>query len=335
MTETRDDAVLGQGEWTYRMLDGWAQMPTGWIMGDVGGVAIDANDNVYVFNRGQHPMIVFDVDGNFLRSWGEGIFTRPHGVSIGADGLIYCTDDGDHTVRVFTPEGKVTLEIGIPHRPSKKLLGQPFNRCTHTALSPKGEIYVADGYGNARIHKYSPDGKLLMSWGNFGSGDGEFNLPHNITCDPDGWVYVADRENHRVQIFDGQGRYETQWRSLHRPCGLCTEAKYNPISYIGEIGPGVAANRDYPNLGPRISIVDHNGNLLSRLGDTGLGMAPGKFLAPHGLATDSYGSIYVGEIGSSGWKQRFPDEPVPDGLVNLKKLVKVSATTRAQEESNL
>ena len=98
--------------------------------------------------------------------------------------------------------------------------GEPFHRCTHTALSPKGEIYVSDGYGNARVHKYTPDGKLLMSWGEPGTDPGEFNIVHNIVCDADGWVYVADRENHRVQVFDGNGKYETQWNNLHRPCAL-------------------------------------------------------------------------------------------------------------------
>src|ERR1035438_847988 len=83
-----------------------------------------------------------------------------------------------------------------------------------------GDIYVSDGYGNARVHRYSPDGRLLLSWGGSGTDPGEFNIAHNITCDADGWVYVADRENHRIQVFDGNGKYETQWNNLFRPCGL-------------------------------------------------------------------------------------------------------------------
>src|SRR5262249_44624302 len=90
----------------------------------------------------------------------------------------------------------------------------------HTPNSPAGELYVSDGYGNSRVHKYAPNGKLLLSWGGPGTDPGEFNIAHNISCDADGWVYVADRENHRVQVFDGNGKYETQWNNLHRPCGL-------------------------------------------------------------------------------------------------------------------
>ena len=150
----------------------------------------------------------------------------------------------------------------------------------------KGEIYVSDGYGNARVHKYSPDGKLLMSWGEPGTGEGEFNIVHNICCDADGWVYVADRENHRVEVFDGNGRYETQWKNLHRPCGLYMPYGHQPICYIGEVGPAAAVSRDIPNLGPRVSIVDHEGKLIGRFGDTPAGTELGKFLAPHGLAVE-------------------------------------------------
>ena len=153
---------------------------------------------------------------------------------------------------------------------------EPFNRCTHTALSPKGDLYVSDGYGNARVHKYSPDGKLLFSWGEPGTEPGQFNLPHNICCDDDGWVYVADRESHRVQVFDGNGRYETQWNNLHRPSGLYMPPGKCPICYIGECGPVMGVNRASPNLGPRVSIVDNKGKLLARFGDvTGAGNAPG------------------------------------------------------------
>jgi DNA-binding beta-propeller fold protein YncE len=106
-------------------------------------------------------------------------------------------------VRKCTTEGKVLLELGTPGKPAPYMSGEPFHRCTHTALSPKGEIYVSDGYGNSTVHKYSPDGKLLMSWGEPGTDPGEFNIVHNIVTDAEGWVYVADRENHRVQVFGG------------------------------------------------------------------------------------------------------------------------------------
>src|ERR1700730_382193 len=318
------ETVLGRGEYAYRVIADWAKLPEGWSFRDVAAVAVDRKDQVYVFNRGEHPMIVFDRNGNFLRSWGEGRFPRAHGLHIGPDETLYCTDDGDHTMRRCTLDGKVLLELGIPGRPAPYMSGTPFHRCTHTALSPKGEIYVADGYGNARVHKYTPDGRRLMSWGGPGTRPGQFNIVHNICCDGDGWVYVADRENHRVQIFDGNGRYETQWNNLHRPCGLCAQGDRQPIFYIGELGPSTPVNLPWPHIGPRLSIVTHDGKLLAERGDPPAGEAPGQFIAPHGLAVDSRGDIYVGEVSYTAWPQAFPDRPMPSHVRSLRKLVKAS-----------
>ena len=223
-------------------------------MGDCAAVGVDRQNRVYAFNRGEHPVAVFDAEGNLLRTWGEGVFRRPHGVHMGPDDTIWLTDDGDHTVRKCTLDGKVLMTLGVPGEPKPYMSGEPFHRCTHTALSPQGDLYVSDGYGNARIHKYTPDGKLLMSWGEPGTDPGQFNVPHNICCDPDGWLYVADRENHRVQVFDGNGKFETQWNNLHRPNGMCMAGGRDPLFYIGEGGPSGEINRDWPNIGPRVSI---------------------------------------------------------------------------------
>jgi sugar lactone lactonase YvrE len=317
--------ILGSGQFRYEVVEDWAKLPDGWSFRDVAAVATDHKDRVYVFNRGEHPMIVFDRDGNFLRSWGEGLFNRAHGIHIGPDETLYCTDDGDHTVRKCTLEGKVLLTIGIPGKPSPYMGGEPFHRCTHTALAPNGDIYISDGYGNSRIHRYSPDGKLLKSWGESGTGPGQFNIPHNLCCDPDGWIYVADRENHRVQVFDGNGKYETEWHNLHRPCGMFMESRRQPLCYIGEIGPTLPINRDVPNLGPRISIVDHKGQLVTRFGAEKAGIErPDQFVAPHGMAVDSRGDLYVGEVSFASWTQVFPDREMPKGLNTLRKLVRVA-----------
>jgi hypothetical protein len=315
--------TLGSGRFAYRVLEGWGQLPDGWSLKEVAAVAVDRKDRVYVFNRGEHPMVVFDREGNFLRSWGEGLFPRAHGLHIGPDESLYCTDDGDHTVRKCTLDGKILLELGIPGKPAPYMSGEPFHRCTHTALSPKGEIYVSDGYGNARVHKYSPDGKLLTSWGEPGTDPGQFNIVHNICCDAEGWVYVADRENHRVQVFDGNGKYETQWNNMHRPCGLYMDAGKNPLCYIGELGPAQKVNRDVPNLGPRVSITDNQGKVLARLGALHAGTAPGQFIAPHGIAVDSRGDIYVGEVSHTQFPVLWPGEPYPNPLRCLQKLERV------------
>ena len=317
--------TLGEGEHKYRVVEDWAKLPTGWDFRDVAGVGIDSKDQVYVFNRGRQPMMVFDREGNFLRSWGSDIFNRAHGLHIGPDDALYCTDDGDHTVRKITPEGKVLLEIGVPGEPAPYVSGEPFHRCTHTALSPDNHIFVSDGYGNARVHKYTPEGKLVMSWGEPGTDPGQFNIVHNIVADDDGWIYVADRENHRVQVFDTNGKYETQWNTLHRPCGLFMPRGKCPNCVIGELGPGAPVNRHMPNLGPRLSIVTNEGKLIARLGgEEGLVNKPGRFMAPHGLAMDSHGDIYVGEVSYTNWPSSFGAEPMPGYLSTMKKLEKVA-----------
>lgn len=316
--------AFGSGEFTYEVVPGWGQLPPGWRFKEIGSVGVDRSDNVYVFNRGGHPMLVFDRAGTFLRSWGEGVFSRAHGLHMGPDDTVWLTDDADHTVRQCTLEGRILLTLGIPGRPAPYMSGEPFHRCTHTALSPSGEIYVADGYGNACVHKFSPDGKPILSWGGPGSDPGEFNIVHNIACDADGWVYVADRENHRIQVFDGQGRYETQWNNLHRPCGLYMPSVKCPVCYVGELGPVMAVNRHVPNLGPRLSILDHTGRRIARIGGLHAGLGPAEFLAPHGIAVDSRGDIYVGEVSWTQWPELYPGQPMPDDLRSLHKFRKLA-----------
>ena len=314
--------LLGDGRFRFEVKADWGKLPDGWALNDVAAVAVDKQDRVYVFNRGTHPMIVFDREGNFLRSWGEGLFKRAHGLHIGPDESLYCTDDGDHTVRKCTLEGKVLLTIGIPEKPAPYMSGEPSHRCTHTALSPRGDIYISDGYGNARVHKYAPDGKLIKSWGEPGCDPGQFNIVHNICSDIDGWVYVADRENHRVQIFDGEGKYEMQWNNMHRPCALYMDTtKRDPICYVGELGPGMSVNAEAPNLGNRLDIYDKHGRRLARLGDLRAGEKPGQFIAPHGIALGSNGDIYVAEVSWTIMGQRL--QP-PRELRSLQKLKKIA-----------
>jgi hypothetical protein len=266
---TSPSVILGNGEYRYQVVGNWGELPPGYTYGDSAAVCVDSKDNVYVFTRGSHPVIVFDRNGKFLRSRGEDIgFTNAHGAAVGPDDMLYLTDDFGHAVRKCTTDGKVALTIGTPKKSAPAFSGEPFNRCTHTALSPQGDIYVSDGYANARVHKYSPDGKLLFSWGEPGTDPGQFNLVHNIACDDEGWVYVADRENHRVQVFDGNGKYEAQWHNLMRPCGLCVTRGKKPIAVIGELGPETVASltRGVRNLGPRLSVVSAKGETLARLG---------------------------------------------------------------------
>jgi len=320
---------LGSGEWTFEVHENWAKIPDEIVLGDCAAVGVDSKNNVYAFNRGDHPVAVFDKSGNLLRTWGEGVFTRPHGVHVAPDDTIWLTDDGDHTVRHCTLDGKILLTLGIPGKPAPFMSGEPFHRCTHTALSPQCDrLYISDGYGNARIHKYTVDGKLEKSWGESGTDPGQFNIAHNICCDPAGWVYLADRENHRVQVFDGNGKYETQWNNLHRPNGMCLGPKgahgTDPLCYIGEGGPAGEINKDWPNIGARVSIHTLKGKVVARLGKPHGGMGPGQFTSPHGIAVDNSGNIYVGELTGRSWS-RFSKDPVPKKLRVIHKLAKIAA----------
>jgi len=320
---------LGGGEWSFEVNEDWARIPGEIVLGDCAAVGVDSRDNVYAFNRGDHPIAVFDKDGNLLRTWGEGVFTRPHGVHVAPDDTIWLTDDGDHTVRHCTLDGKVLLTLGIPGKPAPFMSGEPFHRCTHTALSPQADrLYISDGYGNARIHKYTVDGKLLKSWGEAGTDPGQFNIAHNICCDPQGWVYLADRENHRVQVFDGNGKWEAQWNNLHRPNGMCLSHAgghgHDPLCYIGEGGPQGEINKDWPNIGPRVSIHTLQGKVVARLGKAHGGILPGQFTSPHGIAVDSQGNIFVGELSGRSWS-RFSTEPMPAKRRVIHRLRKVAA----------
>ena len=313
---------LGTGDLTYEASGSdWGNLPEGWTYKEATAVAVDSKDNVFVFNRGGHPMIVFDSDGNLLRTWGEGLFTSPHGVTIGPDDSVYCTDNRDHTVRKLTPEGKLLMTLGHKDKPSPKMSGEPFNTPAHLAVDRRnGDLYVADGYGNARVHKYSPDGRLLSSWGESGTGPGQFNIVHNIATDDDGWVYIADRENHRIQVFDSDGRFETQWVNLSRAAAIYVDHRGRRLAYVGEYFAGIDANSIGTQLGPRVTVFDKKGTVLARLGDESYGDEPGRFYSPHGISVDSKGDIYVAEVSWSDYGQRM--DP-PKELRSLQKLVKV------------
>jgi DNA-binding beta-propeller fold protein YncE len=288
--------VVGSSPFTYEALESWQQLPPGMTLHETPGVAVNARDEVYVLTRNtDNPVLVFDRDGNFLRTFGKGIFSdRTHAILIGPDGNVYCADDGTHTITKFSPDGELLMTIGTPGRPAPRWGGQPFNRPTQAAVSHRtGHIFVSDGYGNSRVHKFTPDGRLLLSWGEPGIDPGQFIRPHNIAVDAEDRVYVADRECHRIQVFDADGHFLTMWHNIHRPCGITIGTDGN--LYIGELN-GMGGVDDAPGLGHRVSIYSREGQLLARFGDPEEGEMPGKFIAPHGIAVDSRGDIYVGEV---------------------------------------
>ncbi len=312
---------IGTGKFTYEAHPDWARLPRGWRFLEVVDVAVDSQDRVYVFSRGEHPLMIFDREGSFLTSWGEGQFKRPHGITQGPNETLYLADDGGHAIYHFTLQGKLLMTIGTPGKAAAFMSGQPFNQPTKVARDPKtGELFISDGYGNARVHKFTGEGKYVFSWGEPGTDAGQFNLPHSVALDKDGRVFVADRENLRIQIFDRKGKFLTMWNNIHRPCGLHIAGDGDQRVYVGELAPAYPFNQNYPNIGARISIYDLQGNLLARLGDIQAGEGPHQFLAPHGLTVDSRGDIYVGEVS---WSFKGKNLTPPRELPTFRKLVKV------------
>lgn len=308
------DVLIGKGSFRYRVESSWSKFPGDSIFGEAVAVACDAEDRVFVFFRGPQPVQAFEPDGKLLTTWGEGLFARPHGLFIGPDNTVYCTDDFDHTVRAFSSQGQLLWTLGTSGRPSDtgatstdyrtiQRAGPPFHFPTNLAVGPTGEFYVTDGYGNARVHRFSSDGKLLQSWGEPGSGPGQFHLPHGLAVSADGTVYVADRENSRVQIFNAHGVYQGEWTDVARPCQIAIDRE--GWIYVAEVGfhagrwPGTGlAEPGAP--GGRVSIFDSSGNLLARWGGGKNPCALGDFFAPHGIAVDSQGNVYVAEVVLSG-----------------------------------
>ncbi len=304
--------VVGSGKFVYEAVVGWEQLPAGWSFYEAVGVACDSQDRVFVFNRGEHPVIVFDRDGKYLYSWGEGTITRAHGIWIGPDDSVYLSDDEGHYVKKFTPEGKLLLTLGtgkpsdtgitgIDYRTIKRR-GGPFNLPTNLALGPNGEMYISDGYGNAAVHKFSPDGKLLLSWGEPGSKPGQFNLPHGIGVDSQGVVFVADRENSRLQLFSPDGKFLEEWTDMVRPCEVFLDPEDNVfVAELGLRGGMFPWMKPDPNsTGGRVSIFNRAGKLQCRFGGGDNPCAPGDFFTPHDVWIDSQGSLYVGEVTMSG-----------------------------------
>jgi DNA-binding beta-propeller fold protein YncE len=291
-------------------VEGWEQLPAGLSHRDVAGVAVDKNDRVYLATRVRSCIFVYERDGTFVRTWGEGMFTdRLHGITAHPDGTLFVVDDAGHSVRHFTADGKELAPIGPMGKPSDTgydgsnlatvtRSAGPYNRPTNIAVAPNGDLYVSDGYGNARVHHFSPDGKLISSWGEPGTAAGQFMISHGICVLPDGRVLVADRENDRIQVFDPTGTFLAEWTDIQRPTHLVLGP--DGLLYVAELwwrkglktpkGEEVASDRY-----GRISVVDRDGRALARYG----GGAPNtrrNFTAPHGIAVDSRGDVYVAEV---------------------------------------
>ena len=274
----------------YRVVENWAQLPNGWNFGECSGVDVDKNDNVWVFNRGAHPVMQFDKNGKLLQAWTEVPVKSSHGIRVDADGNIWTIDVEAHRIVKFTPQGKVMMMIGgVGGAPGKEDSKDAFNRPTDVIFAPNGDFFISDGYVNSRVIKFTKDGDYLTQWGKKGTNDGEFNLVHDVALDSHGRLYVADRNNQRVQVFDQTGQFIAKWTDLGSPWGLYYVGRENAL-YMCD------------GLNDRILKLNTDGQIQGVLGSHG--KIPGKLDFPHNLAVDSTGAIYVAEI--KNWRvQKF------------------------------
>ena len=328
---------LGSGTLIFDVEEGWAKLPQGWNFKECADVAVNSKDRVYAFNRGAHPVIVFDEKGKVLDTWGEGIFERPHGMFVAPDDTLYCADDFGHALYHLSPAGEMLATMGTPGRPSDtgvsgfdyrtmKQAAGPFNGPTNAAVAPDGTLYVSDGYCNARIHKYAPGGELLYSWGEPGDGPGQFAVPHDVGIARDGTVFVCDRENTRLQLFSPEGEFLEQWTDVARPCNLMFDQDDN--IYVAEVGfqMGMFNGKEFPDHDPvpaRVSVFNRDGRLLARWGAGQYGK-PGHFFAAHGIAVSGRGDVYVGEVRPNvyGTHANMNSPRPPDGTPVLQKFVR-------------
>jgi sugar lactone lactonase YvrE len=321
----------------YELVDAWEKLPDDLHHGDVAGVGVDSQDRVFLLTRRDERVIVYDRDGTFLAAWGEDLFTaRPHGLTVAPDDTLYCVDEGQQVVYHLTSDGSLLDTLGTPGVSSDTGYdgsslasvvrgGPPFNKPTNLAVAPSGDLYVSDGYGNARVHRFSSDGHLIQSWGEPGSGVGQFNLVHGIAITRDGRVMVADRENDRIQAFSADGDYLAEWTDVQRPTNIALDMAGNV--YVSELWrrPGEESLR----LGPtrddrpgRVSIYDSNGGVLARWGGSDPS-TPGTFIAPHDICVDSRGDMYVAEVT---WTHATSRGYAPDGSPALQKFARIRST---------
>lgn len=274
-----------------KLISEWAKLPKGMYIGECSGVATDKDDNVWVFNRGKSPILKFDKTGRLLDAWENVPVTSSHGIKVDPDGNVWTVDVGANSVKKWARDGRMLMQIGnAGGAAGTNESKDAFNKPTGIAFEPNGDFWVSDGYVNSRVVKFNKNGEFLMQiGGKKGTGDGEFDTVHDVAIDNRGRIYVADRENRRVQIFSSEGKLINKWTNLGSPWGLAYSEKESAI-YIGD---------GYNN---RIVKVNLEGQVLGTYGQ--YGKIPGRFDFIHHMAVDSSGAIYAAEI--KNWRvQKF------------------------------
>jgi sugar lactone lactonase YvrE len=261
---------------TYTRIVGWAPPPDGSNWGQVPGMTIDASGRLFVFRRAEPPVVELDADGTVLKTWGADTFAWPHGIRVDRTGYLWITDGRDRDGRgqqvfKYSRDGQLLMTLG-----TKGVAGEgpaTFNGPCDVAVAENGDIFVADGHWNGRIVKFAKDGTFIKAWGRKGSGPGEFDVPHTLVIDKRGRLLVGDRSNKRVQIFDLDGRYLTEWTHLGSPSGMfiAPDDTLYVVDYNDRKGIFIASAE--------------TGVLRQKLDDA----------VAESVAVDASGSIYVGE----------------------------------------
>ena len=267
----------------YRVVAGWPKLPEGWSFGPCSTVTVDQQDHVWIFSRGAHPVSEFDRGGKLLRSWGEGAIKQAHGIRIDAEGNVWGVDVDGQVVRKYTPDGHLLMTVGQEGKTGNNDSREAFNRPTNVAFGPNGDFYVSDGYVNSRVVHFSKDGRYIGQWGHKGTGDGEFDLVHDIVLDKRNHLLVAGRTNQRIQIFDLAGKLLGKWTDIGSPWSITYVAREDAV-YMAD------------GVNMRVVKLNRAGDVVGVLG--GPGKAPGQFDLPHGIAVDSTGAIYVTEVAN-------------------------------------
>ena len=276
----------------------WPQRPDdvsakGWVS----GLAIDAQDNIWFFRKGPDPVQVYTADGQFVRTWGKGLFVDPHPLRIDPEGNIWVADFGGHVVQKYTPEGKLLLTLGTPGESGDD--EAHFFRPTDMAITPDGDVFVTDGYGNRRIVHFNSQGRYVKSWGSYGSEPGQFVLPHAIALDSAGLLYVADRNSGRIQIFDQQGKFLDQWENIIMPWGLSINAA-DEIWVCGSSPHWWRRNGAYKEYKDQVFMRFSTDGRVRQVYSIPLGekdnLKPGDGIGIHCIAQDSKGNLYIGDI---------------------------------------
>lgn len=305
----------------YEVVHGWPKVPEGFVLGQVTGVDVDGHGHVFIFRRAEHlwlgdsaqkglikspTVLVFDAQsGALVSQWGENFFVCPHGLTLDSEDNVWLTDVDLHQVFKFTHEGRLLMRLGEKAKPGND--ARHFNKPTDVVVAADGSFYVSDGYGNSRVMKFSKEGMFLSQWGKRGDGPGEFHTPHNLALDKDGKIYVADRGNARVQIFDGDGKHLATWKDkeLGRPWAVCAA----PDGFFYVVDGGDQPGHPLATVADRARVLqlDATGRIKTSFGS--FGNYDGQFFWPHDIVVGRDGAVYVVDVGIGMRVQKF----VPTG----------------------